>query len=96
MHFPMPCCPSMRGQNDMSTIGVTRRASAKLPHHRRHVLTYPMENEMPLVHHVVGWHGCNCTSEDDESLNERTQGHPMTKSKSKLMYARCEQGKILN
>jgi hypothetical protein len=52
--FPMPCCISMRGQNEMSTIGVTRGTSAKLQHCKRHMLAYPMENEMPLVHHIVG------------------------------------------
>ncbi len=33
-------------------------------------LTYPMENEMPLV--VVEWWGCGYTNEDDKGLNERT------------------------
>jgi hypothetical protein len=37
------------------TIGITRGTSAKLPHHWGHVLTYPMENKMPFVHHVVKW-----------------------------------------
>ncbi len=49
------------------------------------VLIYPMENKMPLICHIVEQHGCGCTIEDDESLNERTQGHSKMKPKSKLM-----------
>jgi len=52
------------------TIGVIRRASAKLPHHRGFALTYLMENEMSFVRHVVKWHGCGYTIEDNENLNE--------------------------
>ncbi len=54
------------------TIGVIRGANAKLPHHKGLVLTYPMKDEMPLVHHVIERHGCNYIIENDESLNERT------------------------
>jgi hypothetical protein len=72
------------------TIGITRETSAKLPHHLGHVLSYPMENKMPFVYHVAKWEACNCTIKDDESLNERTQKHPMTKPKSKLMQMRWE------
>jgi hypothetical protein len=53
-------------------IGVIRGASAKLPHHKGLTLTYPMENETPLVHHVIERHGCDYTIKNDESLNERT------------------------
>jgi hypothetical protein len=35
------------------TIGVVRGANVKLPHYTGLVLTYPMENEMPLVHHTI-------------------------------------------
>jgi hypothetical protein len=42
------------------TIGVTRGASAKLPHHKGHVPTYPMENKMPFVHHIIKWQGYDC------------------------------------
>jgi hypothetical protein len=31
-----------------------------------------MENEMPLVCHVVEWQGYGYIIENDESLNERT------------------------
>jgi hypothetical protein len=37
------------------TIGVIRKASAKLPHHKGLALTYLMENEMSFVCHVVEW-----------------------------------------
>jgi hypothetical protein len=68
-----------------NTIGVARGISAKLPHCMGFALTYPMEKEMPFVHHVVKWWGCDCIIEHDKSLNERTQGHPMMKPMSKLM-----------
>jgi len=42
----------MKGQNK-DTIRVTRRANAKLAHHRGLVLRYPMENEMSLAHHAI-------------------------------------------
>jgi hypothetical protein len=44
-----------------------------------------MENETPFVCHIIKQQGCDCTIEDDESLNERTQGHPKMKPKSRLM-----------
>jgi hypothetical protein len=37
----------------VDTIGVTRGTNAKIPHHKNQVLVYPMENETPLVHHIV-------------------------------------------
>jgi len=40
---------------------------------------------MPFVCHVIERQGCGYTIKDDESLNERTQGHPKTKPMSKLM-----------
>jgi hypothetical protein len=49
-----------------------------------------MENEMPLVHHVIERWGCNYTIEDDEGLNEKTQQHPMLKPMSKLMQTGWE------
>ncbi len=39
----------------MRHIVVTRGTNAKLSYHKNRVLTYPMENEMPLVHHIVKW-----------------------------------------
>jgi hypothetical protein len=42
----------MKGQNE-TPLGVTRRTSAKLPHHRGVVLTYLMENEMSFVNDLV-------------------------------------------
>ncbi len=68
------------------TIGVAGGANAKLPHCTGHVLIYPMENKMPLVHHVIEWHGCHYTNEDNKGLNERTRRHLMLKPKSKLMH----------
>jgi hypothetical protein len=63
------------------TIGGIRGASAKLPHHKGLVLTYPVENEMPFIHHVVKRHGCDYTIKNDENLNERTLRYPKTKPK---------------
>jgi hypothetical protein len=77
-HLSMPCflCHKSTKQN---TIGVVKGANAKLPHCTCIMLTYLMENKMPLVHHTVEWQKCSCTIEDDKSLNERTQGHLMMK-----------------
>jgi hypothetical protein len=36
-----------------NTIGVTRKANAKLPHCTSQVQDYPMKNKMPLVHHTI-------------------------------------------
>jgi len=41
------------------TIGVIRKTSAKLSHYTSLVLTYPVENEMPLKHHAIKRWGCN-------------------------------------
>ncbi len=67
-----------------------------MPHHRGFMLTYPMENKTPFIRHIVEWQGCSYTIKDNESLNERTLGHPKMKPKSKLMQVRWEQGKVLN
>jgi hypothetical protein len=67
------------------TIGVIRRLSAKLPHHKGLALAYTMENETPLVRHVIKWQGCDYTIEDNKSLNEKTRKHLKTKPKSRLM-----------
>jgi hypothetical protein len=56
-----------------------------MPHHRGFMLTYPMENKTPFIRHIVEWQGCSYTIKDNESLNERTLGHPKMKPKSKLM-----------
>ncbi len=53
-----------------NTIRVVRRASAKLPHYTDPALVYPMENEMPLVHHVVVQWGCDYIDEDDKGLSK--------------------------
>jgi hypothetical protein len=53
-------------------------------------LTYRMENEMPLVHHVVERWGCGYTNEDDKGLSERTQKYLMLKTKSQLMHVEWE------
>jgi hypothetical protein len=55
------------------TIKVARGTNAKLPHFTGHALSYPTENEMSLVHHVVEQWGCNYTNKDSKGLNERTQ-----------------------
>jgi hypothetical protein len=73
-----------------NNIKVIRGTNAKLPHHRGLALTYPMENEMSLIHHIVERQGSDYTIEDNKSLNERTQGHPKMKPKSKLMQAGWE------
>jgi len=79
-----------------NTIGVTRKTNAKRLHHRGLVLAYLMENKTIFVHHTIEWHGCNCIIEGNESLNERTQRHPMMKPRFKLMQTRWEQGRVLN
>ncbi len=56
-----------------NTIGVIKKTSVKLPHHRGLALTYLMENGMSFVHHVIEQHGCDYTIEDNENLNEKTQ-----------------------
>jgi len=68
-----------------NTIRVTRGASAKLPHYTSLALVYPMENEMSFVHYIVKQWGCDYSNKDGKGLNERTQGHPMLKPKSKMM-----------
>jgi hypothetical protein len=50
--FPCASLPCHEGAK-RNTIGVTKGANVKLPHHRGLALIYPMENEMPLVCHVV-------------------------------------------
>jgi hypothetical protein len=35
------------------TTGVTKGANVKLPHHKGHVPTYQVKNEMPRVHHII-------------------------------------------
>jgi hypothetical protein len=55
-----------------NTIGVVGGVSAKLPHYINLVLTYPMENEMPFVHHTIKWWGCGYIDEDDKGMSERT------------------------
>jgi len=67
------------------TNGVVGGASAKLPHCIGHALIYPMENEMPFVHHVVEQWGFNYTNKNNKGLSERTWWHLMLKPKSKLM-----------
>jgi hypothetical protein len=36
-----------------NTIGVITGANVKLAHHKGHVPTYQMKNEMSLVHHII-------------------------------------------
>ncbi len=62
---------------------VTKKTNAKLPHHKG-CASYQVENEMPLIHHVVKHQGYNYTIEDEENLNGRTQGHSMSKPNPKL------------
>jgi len=72
------------------TIGVTRGADAELPHHKGLVPTYPMENKMSFVHHIIERLKCNFIIKDDKSLNKRIQGHPMLKPKLELMQVGWE------
>ncbi len=80
----MPYRPHHEGAKQ-DNIGVIGRTSAKLPFHRGLALTYSMENEMTFVHHVIEQQGCGYTMEDNERLNDRTQGHPKMKPKSRLI-----------
>jgi hypothetical protein len=64
-----------------NTIGVVRELATCMDP----MLAYPMENEMPLVYHVVERWGCNYIDENNKGLNERTRGHLMLKPKSMLM-----------
>jgi hypothetical protein len=73
-----------------NAIGVVRGTSAKLPHYMGPTLVYLIENEMPLVHHVVERWGCGYIDKDNKDLNERTQRHLMLKPKSKLMQMEWE------
>jgi len=50
-NFPHALLPCHEGAKQ-NTIGVTRETNAKLSHHRGHVPTYPMENEMSFIHHA--------------------------------------------
>jgi hypothetical protein len=84
LYAMLPCHEGAK----QDTIGVTGGTNAKLPHYMNPMLTYPMENEMSLVHHVVEWWGCGYTIENDKGLNERTQGHPMLKPMSKHICRR--------
>jgi hypothetical protein len=68
-----------------NTIGIAKGTNAKLPHYTGFVLTYPMENKMPLVHHVIKWWGCGYIIEDDKGVNERTRRQLMMKPMFKLM-----------
>jgi hypothetical protein len=49
------------------------------------MLVYPMENEMPVIHHAIEQWGCGYTNKDNKSLSEKTQGHLTLKPKSKFM-----------
>jgi len=68
-----------------NTIWAVRRTSANLPHCSGPPLAYPMENEIPLVHHVRKRWGCSCTIKDNKALNKRTWKHLMMKPMSKLI-----------
>jgi hypothetical protein len=68
--YAMLSCHEDRKRN---TITIAGRISAKLPHCTNHVLTYLMENEMSLVHHIMEQWGYNYTNKDNKSLSERTR-----------------------
>ncbi len=87
--FPYALSPRHKGAKQ-NTIGVIERTSGKLPHCTGPVLTYPMENEMPFIHHVVEQWGCGYTNKEGKGLSERTRAHPMLKPKSKLMQVEWE------
>jgi hypothetical protein len=82
--FPYALSPYHKGAK-RNIIGVVKGANVKLSHCTCFALIYPMENEMPLVHHVIEQWGCGYINEDGKGPNERTQWHPMLKPKSKLM-----------
>jgi hypothetical protein len=65
-----PITQHKRAKQD--TIGVVGGTSANLPHCIGHVLTYPMENKMSFVHHVIKQWRCGYKNEDDKGLSERT------------------------
>ncbi len=69
------------------TIGVTKGTNVKLSHHRGLVLTYQVQNEMPLIHHIIMQWRCSYIVKDDESQDGRTEGHLMPKPKPKLIQA---------
>jgi hypothetical protein len=50
--FPYALSPCHKGAKQDAT-GVPGGASAKLSHYTSLSLTYPIENEMPFVHHIV-------------------------------------------
>jgi hypothetical protein len=87
--FPYALSPHHKGAK-WNIIGVAGGVSSKLPHYTGLALTYPMENKMPFVHHIVEQWGCDYSNKDGKGLSERTQGHPMLKPKTKLMQAKWE------
>jgi hypothetical protein len=50
--FPYAQLPFFR-KAKQNTIEVTKEINAKLPHHRGHVLTYPLENKMPFINYII-------------------------------------------
>jgi len=50
--FPYALLPRHEGAKQ-NTIGIIRGASAKLSHCTSLALAYPMENDMPFLHHAV-------------------------------------------
>jgi hypothetical protein len=56
-----------------NTIGVARRINAKLPHCTGFMLTYPMENKMPFIHHTIECWRCGYIIENDKGLNEKIE-----------------------
>jgi hypothetical protein len=36
-----------------NTIEITKETNVNLPHHKGHVLTYPLENKMSFVHYII-------------------------------------------
>jgi hypothetical protein len=91
-YAPFPCHKVAK----RNFIKVIKGTNATPPHHKGLMLAYLMENETPLVYHVVEWQGCGYTIKDNKNLNEWTRGHPKTKPQSRLMQARWEQKKVLN
>ncbi len=87
--FPYALLPYHEGAKQ-DTIGVIKGVCAKLPHCTSLVLIYSMENEMSLIHHIVEHWGCGYINEDCKGLNEKTQWHPMSKPKFKLMQVEWE------
>jgi hypothetical protein len=72
-----------------NTIRVTKGASAKLPHYIGLALTYIMENQMSLAHHIIKQWECSYTNKDGKSLSEKCR-NPSLGLATKTRVARLQ------